>query len=110
MKAAFRYDEQIIDTWQIHYLLQERSTILGKLTVTNKRLFFVPQHITHESGGTGFMLEKSAISAVTAEKSLLVKKVLVTMEDGSVYVFSYGMMNVDRIVAAVRTGCGCGWA
>jgi len=108
MKLNLEPNETAIDTWAINYIAPDSKTSVGKLTITNQRLLFLPQH---EAGSFSLsvynrngliVLDKSAIKNVAAQKSLLSKKVVVTMSDGSVHVFNYGIMNIDRILAAVQ--------
>ncbi len=108
MKVELAPNEITIDTWAINYIAPDSKTSMGKLTITNQRLVFLPQHdprsfslsIYNKNGL--IVLEKSNIKDITAQKSLLAKKVVITMADGSVHVFNYGIMNIDRILAAVQ--------
>lgn len=108
MKVELAPNETTIDTWSINYIAPDSKTSTGKLTITNQRLVFLPQHdagsfslsIYNKNGL--IVLEKSAIKDITAQKSLLSKKVVITMSDGSVHAFNYGIMNIDRILAAVQ--------
>lgn len=108
MKLNLEPNETTIDTWAINYITPDSRTSIGKLTVTNQRLLFLPQHeedslslSVYNRNGL-IVLAKSDIKNVAAQKSLLAKKVVVTMSDDSVHVFNYGMMNIDRILAAVQ--------
>lgn len=108
MKPALAPNETAIDTWSINYAGSDGKAGIGKLTVTNQRLLFLPQHgadsfslsIYNRNGL--IVLDKSDIKNVSAQKSLLAKKVIITMADDSVHVFNYGMMNIDKILAAVQ--------
>lgn len=110
MKLDLQTAENIIDTWTIYYIPPNGSSIAGKLTVTNQRLLFLPQHednslslsIYNRKGLLTF--NKSDIQQVNAQKSLLSKKVLVTMSDSSTHTFNYGVMNIDKLVAAIQNG------
>jgi len=108
MKLELAPNETTIDTWAINYIAPDSKTSMGKLTITNQRLVFLPQHdpgsfslSVYNRNGL-LVLEKSDIKNVTAQKSLLAKKVVVTMSDDSVHVFNYGIMNIDKILAAVQ--------
>lgn len=108
MKLSLEPNETAIDTWAINYIAPDSKASMGKLTVTNRRLLFLPQHeadslslSVYNKNGL-IVLDKSAIKSVAAQKSFLAKKVVVTMSDGSVHVFNYGIMNIDRILAAVQ--------
>lgn len=108
MKLDLQTAERIIDTWTIYYIPPNGSSIAGKLTVTNQRLLFLPQHednslslsIYNRKGLLTF--SKSDIQQVNAQKSLLSKKVLVTMSDNSTHTFNYGVMNIDKLVSAIQ--------
>ncbi|MCR6722138.1 MAG: hypothetical protein NVV59_18035 [Chitinophagaceae bacterium] len=108
MKLELSPDETRIDTWTIHYTGPDNRSDSGKLTVTNRRLLFLPQHDAGSLSLSIFnkngliILEKSMIKNVTSQKSLLSKKVVITMYDGSVHVFNYGILNVEKIVSAVE--------
>lgn len=108
MKLELSPDETRIDTWTIHYTGPDNRSDSGKLTVTNRRLLFLPQHDAGSLSLSVFnkngliILEKSMIKNVTSQKSLLSKKVVITMYDGSVHVFNYGILNVEKIVSAVE--------
>ena len=108
MKLELQPSEIVIDTWTLYYTAPNGKSIAGKLTVTNQRLVFLPQQdadsfalsIYNKKGL--FSLDKSDIKNVEAKKSLLSKKVLITMSDDSMHTFNYGIMNVDKIVSAIK--------
>lgn len=108
MKLKLAPDEARIDTWSVHYIGPDNRSDSGKLTVTNRRLLFLPQHDAGSLSLSVFnkngliVLEKSMIKNVMAQKTLLSKKIVITMYDGSVHLFNYGMLNIDKIVAAVE--------
>ncbi|MCF3110831.1 PH domain-containing protein [Niabella sp. CC-SYL272] len=109
MKFELQPNEAPIDTWAINYIGPNNKAAVGKLTITNQRLLFLPQHdmdslslsIYNRKGM--IVLNKSDIKDVTVQKSLLSKKVFITMPDDSVHIFNYGMMNIDKLVAAIQT-------
>ena len=47
-------------------------------------------------------INKADITDVQAEKSFLAKKAIVTLNDGSKHVFNYGMLNIDKVVEAIK--------
>lgn len=108
MKLELQPTESTIDTWSIYYIPPNGKSIAGKLTVTNQRLLFLPQHddnslslsVYNRNGLITF--NKSGIKSVAPQKSLFSKKVLVTMADDSIHTFNYGMMNIDKLVAAIQ--------
>jgi len=107
-------DESAIDTWTITYMPPSGGKYLGKLTVTNKRLIydakfdvsmagFVEEALFYKFGSEGYVvIPKSRILKVDVKKSLLSKKVLVTLDNGQVHVFDYGALNVDPVAQAIQ--------
>jgi hypothetical protein len=54
-------------------------------------------------GSEGYLtIERSDIAQVDVEKKFLAKKVILTLKDGSRHIFNYGMMNIDKLVAAIN--------
>ncbi len=107
--------ENIIDTWTVIFLPNSSVKYNGKLTVTNQRLVYdmlynissITEVIDSSyiaAAGENAQLEipKSDIANVEVEKSFFQKKVTVTVKDGTQFVFSYGMMNIDPIAAAIK--------
>ncbi|MFT3980425.1 MAG: hypothetical protein QM687_08150 [Ferruginibacter sp.] len=109
MTFELQASETIIDTWTLYYIAPGGKSTAGKLTVTNQRLLFLPQHeddsfslsLYNKKGMLAF--DKSAIKNIGIKKSLLSKKVLVTMQDNSIHSFNYGIMNIDKLLAAVQS-------
>lgn len=109
MKTEMQPGETAIDTWSINYVSPSGESGIGKLSVTNQRLLFLPQHdktslslsIYNKNGL--IILNKTEIKKVDAQKTFFSKKVLVTMADNSTHVFDYGVMNIDKLVAAVQS-------
>ncbi|WP_300597683.1 hypothetical protein [Niabella sp.] len=108
MKLELQPNETTIDTWAINYVGPNSKTATGKLTITNQRLLFLPQHGADSLSLSVYnrqgliVLDKSCIRNVAAQKSFLSKKVLITMSDDSVHTFNYGVMNIDKLVAAIQ--------
>lgn len=115
MKIELHSDEYKIDTWTILYTPPGGGKFNGKLTVTNKRLLYEAQFdvsakgllseaLFAKWGSEGYLeINKADITDVQAEKSFLAKKAIVTLADGSKHVFNYGMLNIDKVVAAIKT-------
>lgn len=111
---ALQADEQVIDTWTLIYTPPGGGKYNGKLTVTNKRLLYDAKYDVSAKGllseamfvkwgSEGYLeISKSDISSVKAEKSFLAKKALVTLSDGSVHTFNYGVLNIDRVIEAIN--------
>ncbi|MEO7982629.1 MAG: hypothetical protein ABI688_00980 [Bacteroidota bacterium] len=108
-------DEQIIDTWTLLYLPRTGSAKYnGKLTITNKRLLYDAKYdvslkgLLSEAmfvkwGSEGYLeILKSDIADVQVEKSFLSKKATLILMDGTSHTFSYGAMNIDKVVAAIN--------
>ncbi|HRF19548.1 MAG TPA: hypothetical protein PK977_15340 [Chitinophagaceae bacterium] len=111
---ALLTDEQVIDTWTLIYTPPGGGKYNGKLTVTNKRLLYDAKYDVSAKGllseamfvkwgSEGYLeISKSDISSVKAEKSFLAKKALVTLSDGSVHTFNYGVLNIDKVIEAIN--------
>lgn len=107
-------EEQVIDTWTLLYSPQGGGKFNGKLTITNKRLLYDAQYDVSAKGllseamfvkwgSEGYLeINKSDITDVKAEKSFLAKKAIITLTDGSKHTFNYGMLNIDKVIAAIN--------
>lgn len=107
-------DEQVIDTWTLIYTPPGGGKYNGKLTVTNKRLLYDAKYDVSAKGllseamfikwgSEGYLeISKSDIGSVKAEKSFLAKKALITLSDGSVHTFNYGVLNIDKVIEAIN--------
>lgn len=108
-----REGEQVIDTWIILYSPPGGGKYNGKLTVTDKRLLYdakydvsakgmLSEALFAKWGSEGYLeIPKSDITAVKTEKGFLARKVLVTLSDGSLHTFNYGVLNVDKVAEAI---------
>ncbi len=107
-----------IDTWSIFYIPPAGGKYHGKLTITNKRLFFdwrngstikwfLPDAIEANPIGwatEGFLeINKTEITDIEVEKTALAKKVIVVLSDGNRHTFSYGTLNIDKVVEAIKS-------
>ena len=107
--------ETIIDTWTLIYIPPGGGKYNGKLTVTNKRLLYDAKYgisakgLLSEAmfvhwGSEGYLtIRKDEISRVETEKSFLAKKVILTLTDGSIHTFNYGVLNIDKVAAAINS-------
>lgn len=114
MKFELHPEENKIDTWTILYMPPGGGKFNGKLTVTNKRLLYDAQFdvsakgllseaLFAKWGSEGYLeINKEDITDVQAEKSFLAKKAIITLNDGSKHVFNYGMLNIDKVVDAIK--------
>ena len=107
--------ENTIDTWTIFYTPPGGKRFNGKLTVTNRRLIYrtvydadynpASKHVmfSKEDKDIIYVISKADITRVDVQKSLLAKKVIVTLSDGTKHEFNYGIMSVDKLVAAINS-------
>lgn len=109
MKIELQPNEATIDIGSINYMSLDGKVVVGKLTVTNQRLLFLPQHdadsfsLSIYNKGGMVSLSKPDIKKVSAQKSLLSKKILVTMADNSMHTFHYGILSIDKLVTAIQS-------
>lgn len=115
MKIELQPGETTIDTWTILYIPPGGGKYNGKLTVTSKRLLYdakfdvsakglLSEALFVKWGSEGYLeINKADIRDVQVEKSFLAKKALVTLTDGSVHIFNYGALNVDKVADAIRS-------
>jgi hypothetical protein len=114
MKIELLPAESAIDTWTILYSPQGGGNYSGKLTITNKRLLYdarvdmsakglLPEPMYSKWVHEGYLeINKSDIKELNVEKSLLAKKAILTLVDGSIHTFNYGVLNIDKVVAAIQ--------
>ena len=114
MKVELQPSESKIDTWTIMYHPPGGGKFNGKLTVTDKRLLYdakydvsakglISEAMFIKWGSEGYLqISKGDIAVVHVEKSFLAKKVILTLQDGSKHTFNYGVMNIDKLVAAIK--------
>lgn len=107
--------EKAIDTWTLLYIPPGGGKYNGKLTITNLRLLYdakydvsakglLSEALFIKWGSEGYLeIAKKDIADVKVEKSFLSKKAILTLADGSVHTFSYGAMNIDKVVDAINT-------
>ena len=102
-------------TWTIMYLPPGGGRLNGVLNVTDRRLIYdakfdisaagvVEEALFYKWGSEGYVvIPRERIRGVEeAKKSLLAKKIVLTLDDGKEHVFNYGMLNVDKIVDAIN--------
>jgi hypothetical protein len=101
--------ETAIDTWTLIYTPPGGGNYNGKLTVTNQRLLFdaiwdasVLGTLGNRAASGLLVIDKSDIAGLEVQKKFLSKKAILTLADGSVHVFNYGAMNIDKVVAAIE--------
>lgn len=114
LKFELLPDEQVIDTWTLLYIPPSGGKYNGKCTITNKRIFYdalldysaagiASSFFFVENGSKGYLLiPKTCITNTEVKKSFLNKSVMLTLDDGQVHTFSYGAMNIDKVVDAIN--------
>lgn len=115
--------------WTINYLPAEGGRFTGKLALTTDELKFaalydssnaqVVKGISSALGafaatgghmsyfhdtdsGFSFTLPRAEIASAAMRKKGLMKQAVVTMQDGSTFVFDYGMLSPKKLVAAIN--------
>lgn len=106
--------ENPIDTWMLFYTPPGGKKFNGSLTVTDQRLVYrtlydaghnpASYHVSFskEDKDIIYSINKMDISQVDAQKSLLSKKVIVTLADGTKHEFNRGAMSVDKLMEAIN--------
>ena len=116
--------------WAINYLPEEGGRYTGKLKVTDEAVTFVSLYESSNKtivkaifldvgtfaaagGHTVYRysndqearvdLPTTEISGVKAAKKGLMKQAVVTMTDGQVFVFDYGMLSVKKLVETIES-------
>ncbi|MEA3503094.1 MAG: hypothetical protein U9R47_09995 [Actinomycetota bacterium] len=117
------------DTWTINYLPEEGGRLTGKLTVGDDDVRFSALYDSSNSevikgvfgsigafvatGGhaaythntdTDFevVLPRGEISSAAQAKKGMMKRAVITMKDGAVFTFDYGMLSTKKLVAAIN--------
>ena len=117
------------DTWTINYLPEEGGRLTGKLTVGDDDVRFSALYDSSNSevikgvfgsigafaatGGhavyihntdTDFevVLPRGEISSAAQAKKGMMKRAVITMNDGAVFTFDYGMLSTKKLVAAIN--------
>jgi hypothetical protein len=105
--------ERELGDWTLNYVPPDGGRYTGKLIVTDRRLLFDAKFDTSLTGtlrelvvvggSYGYLsIPKERISSVDTKSSMLKKKVEVTLDDGSVHVFDYGMLSVAKVSEAIQ--------
>ena len=107
--------ETAIDTWTLLYVPPSGGKYNGKLKITNQRLLYDAQFDVSAAGMLSeamfvkwgseglVIIPKARIAKIEPQKSFFAKKVALTLDDGQVHTFSYGMMNIDPVIAAIQS-------
>lgn len=106
-------NENKIDTWAVIYISPDGGRYNGKLTVTNKRLFYdakfdvsakgiIEEALFIKFGSEGYLtIPKDRIAKVETKISFIKKQIIITLDNGQVHIFDYGMLNIDKLAEAV---------
>ena len=117
------------DTWTINYLPADGGRLTGKLNVGDDEVRFTALYDSSNkevikgilkpiagfvgSGGhavylhnsdTEFevVLPRAEIASAEQAKKGMMKRAVITMNDGSVFTFDYGMLSAKKLVAAIN--------
>ena len=104
--------EKIIDTWPLFYSPHGGGIFEVRCTVTDKRLLFGGQGMRMTADLTGLVdlttsnrdwlvIPKNRIRQIETKRSYLEKRVILTLDNGHRHEFSYGALNIDRLVEAI---------
>jgi hypothetical protein len=116
------------ESWTINYEPEEGGRFTGKLTVDDEKLKFVSlynssntvivksiagilgslvatggnlAYVSDNNSELMITLPKSEIDSTAVKKSLLAKRVIVTMKNGQRFVFNYGVLSVAKLAEAI---------
>ena len=117
------------DTWTINYLPDDGGRLTGKLTVGDEEVRFDALYDSSNAevvkgilGAVGafaatgghavyvhntdsefsIVLPRSEIASVEQARKGMMKRAVVTMVDGSTFVFDYGMLSTKKLVAVIN--------
>ena len=116
------------ESWTINYEPSGGGRLAGNLTVDDEHVKFVALYdasnavifksitnglinlggldgdwvsVDDDAQGLELLLPKSDIGTMTTKKTMLAKRVVVTMTDGEEFVFNYGMLSVAKLAKAI---------
>lgn len=119
-----------LGTWLLNYLPEEGGRFTGSLTVTSENIEFVSMYESSNrtiikaifldvgsfaaAGGHNvyrYSNDKEArvtlpigdVAGVKAAKAGLMKRVVVSMQDGQTFVFDYGLLSTKKLVQAIES-------
>ena len=113
-KFQLEPNEKDLGTWTILYQPPKGGKYNGKLTITDKRLLYdaqfdvssrgmIEEALFVKWGSVDFIvIPKSRIKNVVAEKSFFAKKAVITLDNGDIHTFNYGMLNIDKVIEAIN--------
>ena len=107
-------EEKKIDTWTVIYISPDGGKYNGKLMVTNNRLLYdakfdisvkglLEESLFMKFGSEGYLvIPKNRISKIETKKSFIKKQVIITLDNGQIHIFDYGMLNIDKLEEAIN--------
>jgi hypothetical protein len=113
-KISMDPGETVINTWTLIYSPPSGGTYNGKLRITNQRLLYdakfdvsaaglLAEAVFVKWGSEGLVIiPKARITRSDVQKSFFAKKVVLTLDDGSLHTFNYGMLNIDPVAVAIQ--------
>ena len=105
--------EEMIDTWALQYSPPGGGCFDGRCTVTTRRIMYssdLGQEIKLmlaefmnplQDSREYLVIPKARITGMETIKTYREKKVILTLDNGQRHEFSYGALNIDRLVAAM---------
>lgn len=105
--------EEIIDTWPLLYSPPGGGEYDGRCTVTNQRIMYssnlgqeikktLAEFINPSTGTREWLaIPKERIIVIETSKTYREKRVILTLDNGQRHEFSYGALNIDRLVEAM---------
>ena len=113
MAIELEQGEAELGSWTLNYIPPSGGRYTGKLIVSDRRVLFDAKFDTSltgtlkelfiMSGSHEYLsIPKESIRSVEVKSSMLKKKVIVTLHDGTDHTFDYGMLSVDKVAAAIQ--------
>src|SRR5690349_8892592 len=97
--------EEIIDTWPLLYSSPQGISYEVRCTITNKRIMYASRPGIEELKKgirEWHVIIKDRIRNIDTKKSYLEKSVILTLDNGQKHEFSYGALNIDKIIEALK--------
>ena len=107
-------NEVKIDTWTLIYISPDGVRYNGDLTVTTIRLLYdakfdisvkslIEESLFIKFGSIECLtIPKSRIANVETKKNFIKKQIIITLDNGQVHTFDYGMQNIDKLTEAIN--------
>ncbi len=116
MAIEMQPGETTLGRWTVYHESPGARARAGKLNVTDRRIVFEAQmtagggalrQLQQSASGAwrannSISVDRSEVTGIEAQKGFFSKKVLVTLANGTTYVFNRGIMSVDPIMAALQ--------